>query len=94
MRVALGLVVGGDLRVEAGRELLEAGGGAVLEGRGRADIGQVVEVGHGAHPAGVGGDVAEPPAGDAEKVLEKPEMTMVRSLMPGSVAGEMWRAPS
>ena len=70
IRAALGLVVFGKLGIKLGRQLLEAGGGGVLKGRGRADVGEVVEVGHGGHPLGGCGDVAEAPAGDGEGLRE------------------------
>ena len=64
--VALDLVVGGEGLIEAGRKLEKSGGGGVLEGGRAADVGEVVEVADGSHPASAGGEIADPPSGDAE----------------------------
>ena len=58
------------LRVELRRQLLQPRRRSMLQRRRRADIGQVVEVAHRAHPLRVGGHVAEPPAGHAERLAE------------------------
>ena len=52
--------------IEPGDTIYLDGGSTVLEGRGSADVGEVVEVSHGSHPSGIGQDVAEPPASDAK----------------------------
>ena len=60
---ALVFIVGGNLQVEAEGKLLKARRGCHLERRGSANVGQVVEMGHGRHPLFVRGHVAHPPAG-------------------------------
>ncbi len=69
-RLALGLMIGGHLRVEARRQLLQARGRANLQRRGRADISQVVEVRHRRHPSRVGSGVADAPAGNRKGLAE------------------------
>ena len=68
--VALGLILGGHVCVEAGRELEEAGGCSVLKRGGGADVGEVVEVANGGEPFGAAGEIAETPAGDGESLGE------------------------
>jgi len=58
--------VGCQLRVEAGRKLLQTSGHAVLQGARRAHIRKVVEVIHGRQPACIRSYIAKAPSGHAE----------------------------
>src|SRR5438067_8571526 len=69
-QIALVGVLAREVTIEVGGELVESGGDGVLKGRGRADVGEVVEVSDGRGPARVTNCVAETPASDAESLRE------------------------